>query len=71
MAAPDTATLLDQARQAISDLLTSGVASYGDGSQNFTMVDLPQLQRLEESLARRLAAETGGNFRLAAPFRRR
>ena len=70
MAAPDTATLLDQVRQAISDLVTAGSANYGDGSHTYTMLDLGRLQELEANLTRRLAAEQGSNFRLARPLRR-
>jgi hypothetical protein len=69
VAAPDTATLLDQVRQAISDLVTAGVAESADGSQSWTMVDLGRLQALEDALTRRLAAEQGGNFRFARPMR--
>jgi hypothetical protein len=70
MAAPDTATLLDQIRQAISDLVTSGVAHYGDGGQVYTMHDLGKLEALEEKFTRRLAAEQGGSFRIARTVRR-
>jgi hypothetical protein len=69
MAAPDTATLLDQVRQAISDIVTSGVAQWGEGSETVTKIDLDRLQRLEATLTSRLAAESGGSFRFARPMR--
>jgi hypothetical protein len=71
MTAPDTATLLDQTRQAISDLLTTGTASYGESGQTFTMLDLARLQSLESMLTQRLGIEQGGSFRLVRPMRQR
>jgi hypothetical protein len=70
MAAISSQALLDQVNQAISDLLTSGVASYGDNGQTFTMNDLDKLERLRARLIPEVAAQNGGNFRFAAPLKR-
>lgn len=67
--AVDAATLLDQVNQAISDLLTSGVASMADGGQSFTMNDLGKLQDLRRNLTAEVAASNGGMFRLGVPLR--
>jgi hypothetical protein len=70
MASITSAQLLDQVNQAISDLLSSGVASYGDNGQTFTMNDLDKLERLRAKLQIEVAAGSGGNFRLGVPLRR-
>jgi hypothetical protein len=69
--ATTSAELLDKVNQAIADLLTSGVASYGDNGQTFTMNDLTKLQNLRHDLLPEVSASNGGMFRLATPLRRR
>lgn len=71
MAAPTSAELLDQVSQAISDLLTTGVARYGDNGQTYNMNDLGKLQQLRRDLIPEVAAQNGGNFRFSVPLRRR
>jgi hypothetical protein len=71
MSAPSSAALLEAVSQAILDIVTSGVASYGDDGETYTMVDLGRLRELRRELVAEVAAETGCNFRLGVPLRRR
>lgn len=67
--ATNSASLLAAVDQAISDLLTSGVAAWQDGGQNLTMNDLAKLQAMRRELLAEVNADAGGNFHLALPLR--
>ena len=70
MTSISTADLLDAAKTAYLAALQSGVAEWGDGGITAKHHALQQLGNEVERLERKLAAESGQNFRLATPLRR-